>query len=130
MKDIKFRAWDKKNKEWYMNGNVFDLNYSGSYGDFFFDNDHPCNMRDVDLEWLQFTGIKDKNGKEIFSGDIIRFADRWEWYRSGGRTRKEIEGDHVKFPYEERVVEIPDCYEWLLSSEIQEYWEVIGNIHE
>jgi len=74
MKDIKFRAWDKKNKEWYMNGNVFDLNYSGSYGDFFFDNDHPCNMRDVDLEWLQFTGIKDKNGKEIFSGDIIRFV--------------------------------------------------------
>jgi len=61
---------------------------------------------------------------------LLGLSDRWEWYRSGGRTRKEIEGDHVKFPYEERVVEIPDCYEWLLSSEIQEYWEVIGNIHE
>lgn len=66
----KYKAWDKTNNEWFMNGDAFDLDFSGSYGDFFFDNDHPCNMRDVDLEWVQFAGLTDKNGVEIYYDDI------------------------------------------------------------
>jgi len=31
---------------------------------------------------------------------------------------------------EQRVVDCLGDYDWLLSSEIQTYWEVIGNIHE
>jgi len=72
---LKFRAWDKTNREWYMNGDCFDLNFSGSYGDFYFDNDNPANMRDVKLEWFQSINRKDKHGKLIFDGSILRVFD-------------------------------------------------------
>ena len=81
----------------------------------------------------QFIGINDKSGVEICDGDIIQFSDKFEWYRSPVMTKSEIDSvlnDHVKYPYERRAVDIPECYEWLLSPEIQQYWEVIGNIHE
>ena len=86
----------------------------------------------------QYTGLKDKNGKEIYEGDILQFSNKWEWWRSkfgGGmlaseKDYNEVLTDHVKYPYERRVVEIPMDYSWLLSSEIQIYWEVVGNIFQ
>jgi hypothetical protein len=58
-----------------MDGNVFHLEYSGKYGDFYFDNDHPHNMRDVELVWVESTGLHDKNRKEIWKGDRVRWHD-------------------------------------------------------
>lgn len=88
MREIKFRAWDKTNNEWYMDGDKFDLNYSGGYGDFYFDNDHPCNMRDVELVWEQSTGLCDEAGKDLdwWEGDIFdHLGHRYviEWYDGG-----------------------------------------------
>lgn len=81
----------------------------------------------------QYTGLKDKNGSRIFEGDIIQFSDKIEWYRTYITTKEKIDeilSDHKNYPYERRVVKIPESYEWLLSSDIKEYWEVIGNIHD
>ena len=81
-------------------------------------------------------GVKDRNGKDIMFGDIVRFADKVDWYRHeykidvliGKISGKEALAKIDAMPYEERVLDdFPMFYEWLLSEELQEYWEVVGN---
>ncbi len=114
MREIKFRAWRK---------NLGGMFYLDKHGDMNSNSEQICLMnfleqcdqeKTIDIEWMQYTGLKDKNGKEIYEGDMFRISE----------TPPEIN----------RVVFEEGC--WCLEEhglyliDWCERGEVIGNIYE
>ncbi len=74
MEEIKFRAWDKVSKKMVSNAYTIDAWGRCSASVEYFG--------DVDWHVMQYTGLKDKNGKEIYNGDILKhtsFEDSKPW---------------------------------------------------
>ena len=116
MREIKFRAWDLKTKTMHT---VENINFSGretvtvQY--------NPIKKISLDSVYLmQYIGVQDKNGVEIYEGDIIRSpAGKDYWIRWSELTYR-----FVAEPIPANRLEAQ-----LVSRTISNY-EVVGNIHE
>ncbi len=127
---IKFRIWDKQ----------YHLMYVQSWGSLRWDknkgtdlvfelvreNDlksRDCSDNELECEMMQFTGSVDKNGKELFDGDIISGfnggvigqiawnKDACAWWLFGGTPEKYTHGEY-------------------LSQDYLDNFEIIGNIYQ
>lgn len=141
-REIKFRAWDKKAKEyfhisvlWNSGTNPECFNFDGWTDNF----GNKVRLKDIAIE--QYTGLKDKNGKKIYEGDIVQFhgnSDDLAIVKFGEFGVPEIDTEKyvdmaIGFYYEPKgsLSNIaPFNMTVPLNKSYANLGEIIGNIHE
>lgn len=126
-REIKFRAWDKEAKEYYYDAEyIYDFQCSSrgcnaeSFGEIL---EYPERY-----EVEQYTGLKDKNGKEIYEGDIVKMTCRVAKDES---TLYKVVWDDFLTGYDLINLERSKAdVGYLTKYNIKKHFEVIGNIHE
>lgn len=139
----RLRAWDKEFKEMVqVDALVFDEQIIKTT----YKNGNVVKEDLKNYVLMQSTGLKDKNGKEIFEGDILKFNDTWSDYCYEGYVDGEITGvNYVEIEKETTCfgfgkTRIPESslfnlvndehftFKELITDTSFEF-EIIGNIH-
>ena len=115
MREIRFRFWDAKEGKWLGKDSSYwkELTFEDCR------NKLIASMRQGNIVAEQYTGLKDKNGKEIYEGDILQDS-------KGECCRVEWNEKEAHFGlYTNRQFELTD-FVWMRGEDV----EVIGNIHD
>lgn len=124
---IKFRAWDKISGMFCSVSWACGIDNSGFI--------YPCETKPkTDIVLMQFTGLLDKNGKEIYEGDVLKGS----WEHEEGNV---FEFDSAQVLWDKRTCSfaIPETFSKETKVPYQNYrnfmWqirscEIIGNIYE
>ncbi len=121
MREIKFRAWVKDRKAIF---EVISIDYVSKKVTYIVERTgHLLNIRHDkfnDVELMQYTGIKDKDNKEIYEGDILFESFGERYYKvvfENGSFRAEFKGDFEEYSFDLIDVVAQGC-------------EIVGNIYE
>lgn len=116
----KLRAWDKQDERM----SYGEVEYFNDMIEYRFD--HLCTEADEDVEFMQSTGIKDKNGVEIYEGDVINYRNSFRNPMTGSGSLSINRDFKIIFKDGEFKAKGFD----IRLKNILNYSEVIGNIYE
>jgi uncharacterized phage protein (TIGR01671 family) len=117
MRQIKFRAWDKKIKKMYEDIPLISLSSHVKEKDETLNKSLKSFQTDsVGFTLMQFTGLLDKNGKEIYEGDVLKW------------THPNFTENKVEY----KILEMSDIRKSLMIEPdcLNGWIEIIGNIYE
>lgn len=131
MREVKFRAWDKEYQEMKYNA---EQAYDGC-GQLHAIDCFGQLLEEENYKVMQYTGLKDKNGKEIYEGDIVKYCPNYRAFLAVDEIRNEIKRGVVVWN-EQGFYAIDDNYP--SNKDYMSYpvpmliggLEVIGNIYE
>lgn len=120
MKELKIKAWLKKEKKMV---SIIGIDFNYEYirytedGNLFNENYKTAEFKNIEL--LQFTGLKDNGGQELYEADVIKFNDG-------------IDDIYGLISYDDEDGTYRVSYENITEhlSDLEGDFEIVGNIFE